>query len=254
MAEEKVQGQIEEPEVKEQTPAAGEVKDVDAFMAELEKAGVSTPSQLQGKLINAQGFDKVQSERDMLARELSGLRDEVTKLKTRAPDTSAYDNDYDNPGSTINIEDVVVKAMRKERAAEREEQVRQQQAIMQDWARIQGDEDYHLVQEVWESKLKDPNFVFKINSGQLNPVEAYTSTVRGYYKNMLLKAKDTITGLKGGKPVQTPHLEEGGQYSVPKQEVEEKTVKDKLRAKAQKAQLSEQDELDLLDEAVGSLV
>ena len=252
MAEEKTQGQMEEPQT-QQTPTE-EVKDVDAFMAELEKAGVSTPSELQGKLINAQGFNKVQSERDSLARELETLRGEISQLKSNRQQASNWD-EYDNPGSTINIEDVVVKAIRKERVAEREQQMQAQQAMMKDWARIQGDEDYHLIKDIWEDKLKDPSFVYKINSGQVSPVDEYSSTLRTYYKNMLIKAGQTINGLKGTTPVASqPNLEQEGTYAVPKENIKPENTKfEQLSAKAQKGQLSEQDELDLLDETLGEL-
>jgi len=119
--------------------------------------------------------------------------------------------------------------------------------MMQSWATISQDEDYHLVERIWNEKLKDPNFVYAVQSGQTDPVSEYGSVLRSYYKGIAKSAVKTIETLTKGV---TPQMHvESGEARAPgvrvDQEMNEnqKTI-NKLKEKADTGGLlSEDDEL-----------
>lgn len=193
---------VEEPKVVEAPKV-----DIDGLVSELERAGISNTEELSGKL-------RAGSEAGRLAQLLGDERKHRTELEQRLKDLEtrpAPKQDFmDYPeGQTIDIETAIAQGVNKV-LDKREAMARQaQEKSIAAWNRIQSDEDYHLIKDVWEEKLKDPGFVFKIQSGQVDPVNEYTSTLRGFYKTLLKKSHETITTMKGGK-LEPPHVETGG--------------------------------------------
>lgn len=180
---------------------------VDDLIAELERAGVTNAEDLSGKL-------RAGSEAGRLAQLLGDERKRSELLQQKLENTGAKpppQQDFmDYPeGQTIDIETAIAKGVNKV-LDKREAKAREvQQRSIEAWNRIQTDEDYHLIKDVWEEKLKDPGFVFKVQSGQIDPVSEYQSTLRGFYKTLLKKSHETITTMKGGD-LKPPHVETGG--------------------------------------------
>jgi len=190
---------------KEEPKEAETEVDVDGLMAELTKAGIENPQQLQGKLDAGSEVGRVAQ---LLGDERKRSRDleaEIAQLQA-APVKDEFD--YSQENRPIDIEAVIEKKLGNVLDARDAKARKAQEKSYAAWNKIQTDEDYHLVKEVWEEKLKDPGFVMKIQNGSINPVDEYTSTLRKYYKTLLKQSHETITTMKGGD-LKPPHVETG---------------------------------------------
>jgi hypothetical protein len=113
------------------------------------------------------------------------------------------------------------------------------------------------VKDEIEEKLKDPNYVYKINSGLINPLEDFYDTVIKKQQALMRASHETITQLAGGK-VKPPHVETGGRTpSNLVSETSSGTEGEKrlaaLKAKTDKGYImSNEDELDLIDNLLGT--
>ena len=190
---------------KEEPKEAKTEVDVDGLMAELTKAGIENPQQLQGKLDAGSEVGRVAQ---LLGDERKRSRDleaEIAQLQA-APVKDEFD--YSQESRPVDIEAVIEKKLGNVLDARDAKARKAQEKSYAAWNKIQTDEDYHLVKEVWEEKLKDPGFVMKIQNGSINPVDEYTSTLRKYYKTLLKQSAETITTMKGGD-LKPPHVETG---------------------------------------------
>lgn len=194
-------------------PKVKPADETEALLIELEKAGVSTVGELDGKLIASR-------EAGNLANQLGTARTEIAELKTMvaqqgvSPSVSEgtlgqEETDLDNIIGR-KMEDVLDKREKKQAVAYKQSQ----QMSLNMWNAIQNDPDYGLVKEVWEEKLKDPNFTFKVQQGILNPYKEYNDTVKEYLKGNMQKAADTIKQLQGKGKIPAPHMEGGERVST----------------------------------------
>jgi len=234
----------ETPEEKVETQEAPSI-DVDGLIAELEKAGVSKPEELQNKFVAAK-------EAGNLANQLGDTRRELAEIKTLMASQPKQQKDYDyEPDNTgLDLEEVIGRALDKREQAKARKQAEAQQAILGMWNEIQSDDDYSLVKPVWEEKLKDPNFLFQVQQGMANPVKEYNKVVRGYYKGIAKRSVDTIKTLQGRSgDIATPMHVEGGDriQQLPKDSTKEESRLKDLQDKANKGTLTEEEELEAVD-------
>lgn len=192
-------------EAKKVDKSEDEIKEL---LSTLEKVGVKSPQHLEGIAQNAKEFGYVTNllgeERKRAADLERRLQEVEARAKTPPTDYSTYET-----GQTVDLEKFIKKAIRDERETERREIAEVQKRQLQAWNAIQSDEDYGNVKPIWEGKLKDPNFVYRINSGIVDPVREYQETVRDFYKGLAMKAKDVIEQVKGGTKINPPHVETG---------------------------------------------
>jgi len=212
--------------------------DVESLVKELEKAGVTTTQELQGKLTASK-------EAGQLANLLGDANKRIENLEQAAKMPPA-EPEYDySEGQPVDIESMLNNVLDK-----REAQTRQvQQQAMAIWQGIQTDPDYGLVKDVWEAKIKDSNFNMAIQSGKKDVAKEYMETVREYYKGIAKQSLDTITTLqKGGVPT-TPHVEGEAQLpGVPTPiNTEQETVTKAKEKVATGGRLSEDEEMAALD-------
>ena len=233
---------------KEEPKEAKTEVDVDGLMAELTKAGIENPQQLQGKLDAGSEVGRVAQ---LLGDERKRSRDlEAAIEKLQAAPKDEFD--YSQESRPIDLEAVVESKLTKVLDARDAKARKVQEASYAAWNRIQSDEDYHLVKEVWEEKLRDPGFVMKIQNGSLNPVDEYTSTLRKYYKTLLKQSAETITTMKGGD-LKPPHVETSERApanmvsETPAEPERKKKLKD-LKEKTEKGHImSQEEELSVID-------
>lgn len=233
MADEKV---VEKAEPKE-TPKAEPLKDFDGLIAELEKAGVTNAENLQNKL-------KASKEAGQLANILGTVRAENQELKDliRSMKAPKADDDFSG-GQPVDIEDVVARSVEKVLTKKEKLAQENQARFLETWNMIQQDEDFALVEPIWQEKLKDPQFVFQIQSGQVDPVKAYNKTVREFLKGMVKRSADTLKTLKPGT-IKAPHMESEGAVERSKEPTPEKDEKLKsLKEKVAKGYMPSDDEL-----------
>jgi len=239
----------EEPkaEVKEEVPTT----DVDTLIAELEKAGVTNPEQLQGKLIASREAGNLSNQLGDARREIAELRDMLTSRPAGAE--KEFEPNYDEGADlrTILRQEIEAHDQRKTKV-----QIETQKRVNAMWGEIQGDESYPLVKEIWEGKLKDPDLIFEIQQGKTNPIKAYNNVVREFYKGIAKKSLDTIKTLQSGGQITTPQVIDGETQtpSIPgggKEIPEGKEVIKQLGEKLDKGELlSEDDELNAIAAAL----
>ncbi|MFX0194536.1 MAG: hypothetical protein ACFFCW_00315 [Candidatus Hodarchaeota archaeon] len=237
--------QVEEPQVEEKKV------DVDSLVKELERAGVTNAQELSGKLEASQQVGRMAQLLGDERKARAEIEARLKELETRpAPKQTDFMDDY-REGQPIDIEAAIARSVNKVFTEREEQQRKVHETNLAKWNFIQSDEDYGLVREIWEGKIKDPNFVYKIQNGVLDPVNEYTKTVRGYYKNLLKQSHDTITTLRGGTTA-PPHVETGERTSanlVSESPSESEAVKRRkeLKAKVEKGYLpSEEEALDMI--------
>lgn len=198
---------IPTPEGKEPSQPAGQI-DVEALLGELKKVNVSSVEELQGKL-------NASREAGHLANLVGDLRKEIAELKGNVQQPVQRVNlDNVQEGQTINLEDVIGKTVRRELTALEQDKMERQQkvqrAVSEAVTAITSDEDYPLVKEVWEQQMT-PDMIFKIQTGQVNPLKLYDQTVKRYLKTVTKKSLDAINMLSGKGNVAAPHVEHGEQ-------------------------------------------
>jgi len=216
---------VKEPVVEGQEAKAPEATDVDALVKELEKAGVTTKAELQGKLRASQEVGQMANLLGDANKRLKDL-EEASKMPPAEPEY-----DYSD-GQPIDIDAIVEKRMNKVLDS-REAKTRQiQQQAMQTWNEIQDDEDYGLVKDVWETKIKDPKFNMDIQTGRKNVTKEYAKTVRQYYKGISKRSLETIKALQEGVVPVAPHVEGDAQMpGTPTTTTENETLR-KVQEKA----------------------
>ncbi len=201
-------------ELKEELPVAEEPtptaeaepkRNVDDLLAELEKAGVESPEQLQGKLdASAQAGKAFQMLGDERKRS-EALQAEVDKLKAR-PEEQNYEYPENRP---IDIEAALDRSVEKQFNKRDKVAKQAQEASIAAYTAITTDSNFHLVKEIWEEKIKNPTYLYQAQSGAINPLMDYQNMVVDYFKNIAKESHKTITELVGGKEVPAPHVEAG---------------------------------------------
>ena len=213
-------------------------KDIDGLIAELEKAQVTKVEDLQGKLKASKEAGQLANILGQVRSENQELKELIKSLKTKKDD----DVDY-GQGQPVDIEELVSRSVEKVLTKKEKAQLENQQRFLETWNTIQSDENYHLVGEVWESKLKDPNFNYQLQSGQVDPVKAYNKIVVDYYKGMAKRSADLIKNLKTGT-FRAPHMETEGAVEKSKPPLPESKEKiQKLQEKVNKGYIPNDDEL-----------
>ena len=183
--------------------------EIKSLLETLEKVGVKSPQHLEGIAQNAREFGNVTNLLGQERQRVADLERKFQELETRAQPKQSLDYSQYDTGQTVDLEKFIRKAIRDERDTERKEMAELQKRQLQAWNTIQADEDYGNVKPIWEDKLKDPNFVFKITSGVTDPIREYQETVRDFYKGIAMKSKEAIEKLSGAKKVAPPHVESG---------------------------------------------
>ena len=243
------------PVAEEPTPEAEEEpkKNVDDLLAELKNAGVESPQQLQNKLdASAQAgkaFQMLGDERKLVAEKDAEIARLMSQIDRPEP------NEYGE--RPINIADEVRRGIKQEMNEMQKNAQKAQQASMQAYNTIKTDPNYHLVADIWEEKVKDPAYIYQVQTGVVDPVRDYQGTVVSYFKNMVKESHETITELvgKGGGQTPVPHIESGETHSpnlVSEGEGESanRTFITKMRAKIDKGYIPTDEEEATIAEAV----
>ena len=196
------EGEPKEKEKEETKPDATQV-DVDALIAELEKAGVTNTEALHNKLAVTKEYGKV-------VNMLGELKAENRQLKEMLESKPAPgDFDYSETSGSPDLADIINKVLDKRDAMKAQQQAQYNKAVLEMWNEIQSDQDYELIKDVWEEKTRDPNFIFMVQQGQVNPVKEYNKMVREYYKGIAKRSVETIKVLSGKEKVKPPYVESG---------------------------------------------
>lgn len=254
---EKEPTKVEEPKVEEPKKEEAPKVDVDGMIAELEKVGVKNPQELTNKLEASAQAGRTAQLLGIERGKVEQLESQVAELQKQPPGQT-YEDPLDAPaGQPIDLEAAIAKGVSSVLDKRDKVALEAQQQNLAQWNQIQGDRDYGLVKEVWERKLKDPNFVLKIQNNMISPYNEYIETVRSYYKGIAQRSLETIKTLSGTTP-SVPHVETGERTpgnivsETPSEAVTETSKKRaELAEKTAKGyQMTEQDELDIIDSLI----
>lgn len=202
---------IEEPEVKE--PEKERKLDIEGIMNELQAAQITDPEKLKGHLTNARDYHRMQSERDRLAQELASIRNEMSELRNF---TQKPHNDEYGESQPIDLEAAIERAMGKMEQKKQQQQMMAQEKLMKTWNKISTNENFHLVKDDFENALRDPVTSFKLQTGQIDPMELYYGMVTEKYKGLTKKSLEALQQFKGANPVPAPHIESNARVGTQK--------------------------------------
>ena len=240
---------VEEPQ---QEPEKETKVDIEGLVKELQAAQITDPEKLKGHLTNARDYHRIQSERDHLSQELQSIRSEISEFKNYAHKTPQ--DEYGGESRPVDIEEVVAKAIRKEKARDLEQQRQGQAQIAKVWNKISTNENFHLVKDEFEGALRDPVTMFKIQTGEVSPVELFHEMVTTKYKGYTKKALEALQSFKGSGTVPPPHIESNARVGT--QKPQEKTDRQKkvesIMGKP-KNKVQEQDIDDVIGLTLGDL-
>jgi len=253
-----VEPTVEAPEVEQ---PAKEVKkemsqeEVESIISQLEAANVSTPQDLQGKLEASRQAGQTANLLGEARNEIRALREEMSKLQIRKPDTSFVDEFDQSSSPPVDLERSIERGIKKVLTEQQQLALEAQRTNNAKWNAIVSDPNYSNVKDVWENKLKDPNFVYQVQNGLVDPGQAYNSTVLEFYKGMLKRSSETIRALSGKTPaVLPPHVE--GSSKAPAQEKELPEYEEKIKKTREAVErgkvLNEDEELAMIDAILGT--
>ena len=221
--------------------------DIDGLLAQLESAGITDTTQLENKLTASSQAGNAFRKLGDANKRIEALEAAETERRQNKP---APDWDQDYPGNTeVDLEATISKVWDKKENEKLEKQYNANQWVMDQQSKITQDIDYPMVKEVWEAKIADPQFSYKVNTGQIVPFDVYSETVRTFYKGIAKKAHSTISELTGQKKPVTPNVETD---QVPTANIlsegENEDNNAKLKAKVDKGYIpNEQEEMAALD-------
>jgi len=205
-------------------------EDLDAFAQTLKDFEIKDNAELTGKLDASKQAGQLANLLGKERERSQALEEKIDGLQAKP--SSEPDLDNYGEGQTVNLEEVITNVYRKERKRDMDMARRQQHFQMQQYGKIVNNKNYKgAVKELWDSKQQDPAFMVQVNSGQIDPVEAFHNIVDDYKTNLLVKAGETITTLQTGKAPPIPHVE--GSERVPQNLVssgpaQEETLADKV--------------------------
>ena len=247
MAEEKVVSE-ETPTMPEEKPTEADQTpktEVDDLIAELEKVGITDPEKLQGTI-------RASKEAGNLANLVGELRAEVANLK-QGKEKPVQDPEYFESESG-DLRSMIRDELRGVQRENAEASAKAQKIMLSQYKEIKGDSYYSQVKDIWNEKLKDPEFVFDLQSGQTDPLREYDKVVREYLVGIAKRSVDTIKTLQGGKPA-APHMETGARVPGAPEVKDDDKRRGKIKETKEKVDggklLNLDEELDLLDTVLG---
>jgi hypothetical protein len=209
-----------EPQQKAPEKAAGEI-DYNELIAGLEKAGISSAKQLDGKLQAASErghlanlLGEKNQQLSQMNQTLAAMQAEMKAMQNRHSKSGGYDED--GQAGAIDIGDLIEKKVSGVIEREKRQAMEQQQRAWAAWNEIQQDEDYHLVSDKWTKKMSDPNFAIALQAGTVDPVKEYRIMLRDHYKGAVRLAAETIKSLTQGVKPPEVHVEGSGRVSASK--------------------------------------
>ncbi|MHA2163852.1 MAG: hypothetical protein ACXABF_15660 [Candidatus Thorarchaeota archaeon] len=186
----------------------GEEIDIDAFTQTLKEFNVTNNDELAGKLNASQQAGQTANLLGEERRRNEALQEELAAL--RAKSNQELDLDNYGEGQTVNLEDVITKVYRKEKQRDMALAQRQQQQQIAQYGKIVNNKNYKGdIKKLWDAKQADPTFLIQVQSGQIDPVEAFHEVVDEYKTNLIVTAGKTIDTLRTGKLPEVPHVETG---------------------------------------------
>lgn len=222
----------------EETKTEVQVDEKAELLKELERIGVESTEQLQN-------MKTASSQVGQMANMVGDLRAEITELKSQRTEPTYQDDGTADIARLI--EEGVDKAIEKRTQAQMQAQRAAQQAALRDIQSVQGDQDFPLVQSVWEEHLNSPVVRANLQTGQTTISNEYHKLVRGYYRKIAERSRDVIGSM--GEKATPPHVE-SAETNVATPQFSESDEKSEKIKNAQKTWTGSDRDIDSLLDAV----
>lgn len=248
MAEETTESPtLEEGETEVKAEQSEASADVEALMAELEKADIRTSEDLTNKLA-------VTKEYGQMANLLGTIRKENEELKEMIQSGTIRNVDegyIDETSGTVDLKREVKGAVKELWDEQSKLQQEAQRVSLQRYQKVVNHKHYGRVKNVYEEKLRDPNVMIQINAGQVTHEDLFHDTLNEYWEGIARKSLETIKTLKGDVTgTETPvHVETGTEIPGKSPGVEEQSEEQLVtyRDRVDKGEvLTEEEEIDAL--------
>ena len=191
--------------------------EIEKMIESLEAVDVTTDEDLQGKLQASQQTGHLANQLGETREQLRELREVVANQPNAQPQTVPTEDIFGTPVPAGGItEDRLIEVLDKRDQAKVQVATQARKYAVDQYNAITRDKHYPVVKAVWDAKMRDPVFANAIDTGQINPISAYQSTVIEFLTGVNTKTLETLKGV-----IKTPgenenvdlHLE-GGDRSV----------------------------------------
>lgn len=242
MATKKEETKVEETPKVETPVEETSSTEANDLLAELENAGITTNEELRNKLTASREVGQMANILGEVKAENRELREALKGFNIKPTVQTQEVSGYEEP---VDLKAVMKAVIQEDRQEQNKITAEYQKANLKMWQKINNDPDYESVKPVWEAKMKDPNWVYNVNQGLINPLDEYNTTVRDFFKGYLNRAAETIKTLQTGGKITAPHVEtEGKTGSPPEKEISEaREFLDETKEAAKTRQLTEREEM-----------
>jgi hypothetical protein len=220
---------LETPVETEPVVEAPTTESLDSFQSTLEEFGVTDNKDLTGRLNASQQTGQLGNLLGEERRVNQELREQNERLVKGARPRNEPDLDGYGEGQTVDMESLITKVYRQERGREQKQATAFQQRQVQQYGKIVNNKNYKgEIKKLWDDKTQDPQYLYQIQNGMIDPVEAFHTLVDDYKTNLIVEAGKTIGTLRGGPKPEIPHVE--GSERIPQNIVSSDPAQDKTLA------------------------
>lgn len=212
---------LEKPETEgTQEPEVDYRANAEQLLGTLEKLSIDTPERLEGIAYASQQAGRYANDLGQERQQVQALRHELEELKAQAQarqhnfQPQEFDGyGYEQPQNQLTpqvISSIVGQKVNEAIGKYTQDQLRANQSLLNEYASIQSDPDYSIVQTVWDKHVANPRVQMAIQSGQTSLSREFNKTKVAYYKGIAMNARDTMRGLLSQKPAGAtpPHMEQ----------------------------------------------
>jgi hypothetical protein len=213
-----------------ETPAATETPAVDhraqaeALLETLGKLSIETPEKLQNVAYASQQAGRYANDLGTSRNEVEALKAEMAAIRAaqsqpqqhyqqQPQQYEGYDYTPQPTAPSITpqqIESIVGQQVNQAIGRYTQGQLSANQAVLNEYAGIQSDPEYGMVQSVWDRHVSNPRVQLAIQSGQTSLTQEFNRTKVAFYKGIAMNARETMTGLLAQSPrgATPPHIEQ----------------------------------------------
>lgn len=250
MAEEKKTETKEKPVLeshKSESTAPNPEDKARELLEQLNSLNLDSPEKIQNTFNASQQAGR-------LAQLLGTEKETVRQLQERmtAMERQQRQPDYTQEGfvgESIDLRKTIQEVMRGEINNYVTSQREAQTAAMREYAGLQSDPDYSLIQQVWEKHVANPNVQMNIQSGNTTLTNEFNKVKIAYYKGIAMNSKDVLQGLinKTTASAKSVHMETGDTSTTP---LPDKDTREEALDRIKQQSTGTSDDLDAMIKAL----
>ena len=199
------------------TPPPAEI-DTKALLDELGKLGVKKPEDLTNIHNASQQVGKAWNEVGTLRQQNEQLLRAMQELKSQVAQPRSHEPDYGTSTEGIDIRKVIREETGTVIDSKLQDlnrrQFEAQRAVQREYQAIVNDEDFGMVQPIWEKHVANYATQERLQAGETTLKAEYDRTVKTYLKELAIRGRTALEGV-AKSTVKQPHMEGGDTQSKP---------------------------------------